>query len=525
MSEFKLKALGQEVDELFIEAIARSANQPGLKEFCQLLKESHQRLREPMRVAIVGLIKAGKSTLMNALLGEAIVATGAVEATFNVNWLKYGDRSILKVYFKDEQRPPEEKSFAQLAALTLRAKENRDYLLAIKYIEVFCPNEILKTLNIIDTPGLNSVYEDDSENTKAFLQLYGQQLTAITQTQAANADAVLYLFSHSLGMADTQILEQFQGPLVGNATPINAIGVLTKVDFYAADPNVADPLAAGQKIARRLREHPAVRRLFYTIQPVCGLLAVGSKTLAVQHWQTLSALAQLPEERFAALNRNVQKFIKDYEDVPIAAQDRQNLLAHLGQYGISLACDYLRSGVSTQEELVEKLSQHTGLEDLRRLLLSHFGHRAFLIKLGKISQDLSIAYFQQRQRLRGQELSILEDIVGQFDALKAREHAFQELDVLRNYYDGKLDFDEAEKQQLLEVTGEFGTSCGERLGLGERATVHEMIPVAQARMQHWNQKANDYLASDRATIAAATTLARSYERILYRVRKAKEYLY
>ncbi len=106
MVERTFKTLKQEVDELFEFALNRTENLYPLKPFRRILQQSYQRLHEPMRVAIVGLIKAGKSTLMNALLGQSVVATGEVEATFNVNWLRYSDRSRLLVHFKDDHSPP-----------------------------------------------------------------------------------------------------------------------------------------------------------------------------------------------------------------------------------------------------------------------------------------------------------------------------------------------------------------------------------------------------------------------------------
>lgn len=515
--------LEQEVDRLFQFALERTSNLETLASFHRLLQQCRQRLEQPMRVAIVGIIKAGKSTMMNALLGEAIVATGSVEATFNVNWLKYGDRTNLKVHFKDSQRSPEEKSFSELAALTLRAEENYDYLLSIKHIEVSYPNKILQTFNIIDTPGLKSFYKDDAQNTQDFLQLHGEELSDVTQQQAANADAILYLFSQSLGNAGREIIEQFQGQLAGNATPINAIGVLTKVDFYW--PDKSDPMAAGSKIARRLAQTPEIRRLLYTIYPVCGLLGVGSQTLTSDQFDMLQELAQLPEEKFEDLICSVRRFNRDYPDISLPGAKRKHLLNHLGQYGVWLAYSLIRSGINEREQLAKELLKRSGLEELRQLIISHFGHRAFLIKLGTVLRQISVAYFQQRKGLQGTSLQVLEEVTGKFEALKDKQHAFQELDVLRSYYENKLDFDPEETEQLLQVTGEYGTSCGERLGLGERAIVEEMLPVAEARMRYWNQRADDFFTSDRATIAAAKVLARSYGRILYRVQKAKEYLY
>ena len=50
-----------------------------------------QRLHEPLRLAIAGMVKAGKSTLLNAMLGEQIAPTDAGECTRVVTWYRYSD--------------------------------------------------------------------------------------------------------------------------------------------------------------------------------------------------------------------------------------------------------------------------------------------------------------------------------------------------------------------------------------------------------------------------------------------------
>jgi ABC-type uncharacterized transport system ATPase component len=92
--------LEQRVEAVFQFAFGCTVNRPGLTKLHQKLIECYQPLNQPMRLAIVGMIKAGKSTLMNALLGEEVVATGTVEATFNVNFLQYGDRPSLRVFYR-----------------------------------------------------------------------------------------------------------------------------------------------------------------------------------------------------------------------------------------------------------------------------------------------------------------------------------------------------------------------------------------------------------------------------------------
>ena len=49
-----------------------------------------QRLNQPIRIALAGTLKAGKSTLVNALVGEDIAPTDATEATRIVTWFRHG---------------------------------------------------------------------------------------------------------------------------------------------------------------------------------------------------------------------------------------------------------------------------------------------------------------------------------------------------------------------------------------------------------------------------------------------------
>ena len=48
------------------------------------------RLNQPIRIALAGTLKAGKSTLVNALVGETIAPTDATEATRIVTWFRHG---------------------------------------------------------------------------------------------------------------------------------------------------------------------------------------------------------------------------------------------------------------------------------------------------------------------------------------------------------------------------------------------------------------------------------------------------
>ena len=527
------KQLRKRVEEAFNFALQQTKNQPKLSSLYQQLFACKADLNEPMRIAVVGLIKAGKSTMVNALLEESVLATGTVEATFNVNWLKYGEKKTLKVYFKDN-RKEQEKSFEELEELTRRADENKDYLLSIKYIEVFYPNVLLKNFNIIDTPGLASYHKDDSENTTNFLKLYGNELSERTRAEASNADAVLYLFQQGLSAMDESIAKIFQGSEIGQPTPINAIGVLTRIDGYWSD-EYPNPMDAGRKVSGRLCEDPKVRNLFYTICPVSGFLALGAKTIKFDEFDTLRKLANLPEDRLNRLLLNVTRFNeREYEDIAISPIDRRKVMERLGQYGVSLACQIIREKLKEeiipQEELYQLVSNglfnKSGVPELSHLVTAHFGNRAFLIKLNSVLKKISTTCFRELQKLSSEsDRQIVDEIAGQFGAIKDQEHAFRELEALRAYYEGKLEFTDEEVTQLLQVTGEYGISCGDRLGLSERALISEMFLVAQYRLLYWQKRASDVFSANRQTVFAANVLVRSFERIIFNLRKVEEYLY
>ncbi len=58
------------------------------------------RLDEPLIVAIAGKVKAGKSTLLNSLVGEQLAPTDAGECTQIVTWYRNGPRATITVTAK-----------------------------------------------------------------------------------------------------------------------------------------------------------------------------------------------------------------------------------------------------------------------------------------------------------------------------------------------------------------------------------------------------------------------------------------
>ena len=62
------------------------------------------RLNQPIRIALAGTLKAGKSTLVNALVGEDIAPTDATEATRIVTWFRHGPTPKVTANHRGGQR-------------------------------------------------------------------------------------------------------------------------------------------------------------------------------------------------------------------------------------------------------------------------------------------------------------------------------------------------------------------------------------------------------------------------------------
>lgn len=82
-----MTAPGPGIGELLDDAIGLYADVPAA---AARLRAQRDRLDEPLRVGLVGRVKAGKSTLLNALVGERLAPTDAGECTRVVTWYRNG---------------------------------------------------------------------------------------------------------------------------------------------------------------------------------------------------------------------------------------------------------------------------------------------------------------------------------------------------------------------------------------------------------------------------------------------------
>ncbi|ETK35228.1 dynamin family protein [Microbispora sp. ATCC PTA-5024] len=502
--------LRDRADAAFEAARAALAGSPSLAPVGRALEDYRDRFRSALRVALVGRVSSGKSTLANALLGGRRAPTGVEELTFNVNWLRHGPAPGLVVHFRDG-RPPERRDMADLEKLTVRARGDESlaaYLRTIDYLEVVDPNPYLRSFDLVDTPGLDTAFGDESGNTARFLGRTPDDVRAASLDHASKADAIVLVFARGLAAAEEDLLADFTGAGAGMASPITSIGALTKIELFW--PLHPDPMAEGARVAERLMEAAGARRYLYDLRPLASLVGAAAAVFTEEDLAGLTALASVPPETLAGRVRRGPLFTtRDYPELGVPAERRRALFSLFGGYGIVLACGLIRGGLTGAAELRDELLRRSGMADFRSLLVGHFGNRAELIKLNRAIEDV-----KRLPRLAGdlgpRDRMTLDRAVAEVTQLEFKEHAFAEFSVLRNHYDGLLSFAGPEVAELLRVTGEFGLSPADRLGLPGTAGRDELDTRARERLRHWAAVDLDPSYGG-ATRRAGQVVRRSYE--------------
>ena len=513
-----------------------------------------ERLGQPMRLAVVGQIKRGKSTLVNALLGEDIAATGQLELTFTVSEFRHDEYQAIFVRYKDgTSEGPLPRAF--LAGLTVRDPAMIDQLRKIRKVEFAMPNDLLRTFRLIDTPGLGSVHMVDAQNTLDFLGVsdaFAEQadrskmrktMSAMDRTahdvhedsirEMDEADAVLYLFSRGLHESDYTTVAQFLGPAGGSMTPLRAFAVLSRCDEYwppdrdlpgNPDPFTYDPMAAGRKIAERYLAELGIRRLFFTVLPVAGLVGIGARLLTEKEYCWLDDLRTVEPEVLVRRLRDISRFATEdpLPDVTLPVAMRRRLIDLLGGWGIYLACGYLRDRLGA-DEIRDRLVVDSGVSRMRELIIGHFGNRASVIKLDHgiqdITQEIGRCWLTMQQADR-QIPEAVDIIAGRIEQLRISDHDVAELSTLSALYNEELDLTKEEKAELLAVTGENGLTCAARLGLAEDTPLQQLAAAAERLAEKWAVREQDPTLN-RATLRAARTIRRSYDRTADQIRRAQ----
>ena len=444
------------------------------------LADARRRVDEPLRVAIAGKIKAGKSTLLNALVGEELAATDAGECTRIVTWYADGPTYSVTAHLKDgiaEPRPFHRVRGAVQIDLGRPAAD-------VDHLEVRVPSARLRRHTLIDTPGIASLSTDVSLRTMAFLEAEGER--------AAQTDAVIYLLRHMHG-SDVRFLESFHGDGLATGTPVNAVGVLSRADEIGGCR--LDAMEAAARVAARYATDERLRRLCPVVVPVAGLLGAAGATLREDEFRTLAAVAAEPMSDVVELLLTADRFAN-------SAPGRQHVLNRLGLFGVRLSVRLIRENVvHDSADLARALTEHSGIDRLREVFTAQFVGRSEVLKARSA-------------------LAVIDECVpaesmlaAEAERIRASAHEFVELRLLHLLRSGRLPGTDEQLTEMDMLLGGAGGAAHHRLGLPAEAPAHRIASAAQAALARW-QAIGEHPFSARELRTAARAAMRTCEGIL-----------
>ncbi|OCS84350.1 SH3 domain-containing protein [Caryophanon latum] len=137
------------------------ASTPQLQHFEHRIQQLLDFHNDNVRILVMGEFSAGKSSLINALLERPILPTGAVATTAITTFLRYSeqDEYFEAVYSNGDIT---RHALTQLAVFSSE-RETSTVRSGLQYVNVYVNAPILKNMTLIDTPGLNSLNDDHTE--------------------------------------------------------------------------------------------------------------------------------------------------------------------------------------------------------------------------------------------------------------------------------------------------------------------------------------------------------------------------
>lgn len=353
----------------------------------EMLKE---RCEQPCELAVVGRVKAGKSSFLNALLGEDLAMVGTAETTATINYFRYGHPldalHPVKVIWEDGHEEWQTKDF--LDALQGNTSEILQRAKKIVRLEYFVDNPILHDITLVDTPGTGALVSEHEDRTQDYLfgerealrKKHNDQSIALKE----RADAVVVITERVPTSQTDRLVEN----LSADTSAVNALGVMTKIDLEEST-TAEDWTRRGQEYSKMLRHQlsaviPVSAGVFHAVSRL-------SKDGTLSRLKDL--LGRIPDEQFDELLADSNLFLSQGED-ECALFDSYGLSCELRKEMVGgmdymvflrVAKELMRCSI---QEASERLVAYSGMESLKELLDRQFFSRSRIIRCASVARQV-----------------------------------------------------------------------------------------------------------------------------------------
>jgi len=371
--EASLEAFARRVPEL----LSRHAATARLARDVERLDVAGQ-LDRRFTLAVLGKMKAGKSTLLNALVGRQLAPIGTTETTATINWFDFGEEERAGSFWacwKQRDEPATQFPLSKLEEFVGKSEQAE----ATAYLRFFAPSKVLERVRIVDTPGVGSTNDEHENTTRDFIH-------------AGRADAVL-LVLEKVKETDTGLMALFERKSrIPGQGAYNTIAVIQK---WEALPG--NPLAEADRLADSFKQRLAGR--VSEVLPVSGILAQFAADVPIAVMDKLAFIATMADQAdLEFLTSTEPRFQSDRSGLPLSAVERKELYGEIRWHlsggrpeqlqAWSIVAFVLRhaaaNGIRDGGALKAELRKLSRLDELNELLEKRFFKIGSLIQAGSV---------------------------------------------------------------------------------------------------------------------------------------------
>ncbi|HRA84112.1 MAG TPA: dynamin family protein [Ilumatobacteraceae bacterium] len=425
------------VRQLCDDALAHLVPGPGRT----MVEQVRAKLSVPLTITVAGGVSSGKSTLVNALLGQRIAAVDAGECTRVVTEFRYGNPERVEVVGTD----------GVVDVLGLARGRMPEHLGRptdeISSVVVYLSNALLNHVAVVDTPGLNTVTEVNEETTSNFLGISGRE-GELTAGAVSRADALVFLLP-LLRQSDADALRGFS-KLFGGSTLSSAssVAVLSKVDRLAKG---GDPMLAAAPIAGRVAAE--LRGVVSGVIPVIGLLAETAQAAVFTEADALALAAVAAVDD--PLDRDDMLLTSDdflgFDGLDLERSQRARLLSMLDLYGLKVAVRAADGGARTASDFLKVFDEASGFASLREVVVQRFAGQSEVFKAHAAMNDLRRASYLRNDPANLRALRALRSPLEKIE-LDPALHGLRLLEVAQAVAAGTLALPESLLADVLALT-------------------------------------------------------------------------
>lgn len=404
----------------------RLSSVPGPTHVSAELDALRRKVGEPCVIAVVGQVNAGKSSFINAYLGQDLAMVGEAETTATINHFTYADGGRpdwILCHWRDGHVSREDRSF--LEALQGNSLESLKRAHEIAFLEYQLDSPVLRKASIVDTPGTGAVVTEHEGRTNEYLAIAGEmhaRRSLETRDVHSRADAVVYLVGAIARRADQDLLMEFKRGQ-GELRAMNTLAVLAKIDL---DPDLmARRVQLAAKVAAQLADE------LNAVVPVSAAVARLLQKEAITGYRILRDLLVVvgatPPEDLELLLGSEELFCDlDLGGCAGAAETRSRLwLQSELPWSAFRAVVLEAQRAADVDSLAVSLGQIAGFDRLRQVLDEHIIARGSILRCHRLLQEarkgIRAARFGDVQRTYNgarRELGQLERLEGACSSLE-----------------------------------------------------------------------------------------------------------